>query len=272
MMSQHPCFNKEAHRVYGRIHLPVAPECNISCGFCDRKFSCANESRPGVTASVLSPEEAVEKAVRQAALHPELKVIGIAGPGDPLANPEKTLGTLRLVREHLPDMLLCLSSNGLALPGLADDIADLGVTHMTVTVNAVSPAVGAHIYRHVRLDGKTLSGEDAAAAILARQEEGVRKLKARSVTVKINMVIVPGVNDAHAEDVARAVKSWGADLMNCMPLMPVAGTPLESCGSPSPESMAAIRTTAEAYLPQMRHCTRCRADACGLLGQPGILG
>jgi hypothetical protein len=26
----------------------------------------------------------------------------------------------------------------------------------------------------------------------------------------------------------------------------------------------ALRTKAEEYLPQMTHCARCRADACGL--------
>ena len=27
--SKHPCFSKEAHGKFGRIHLPVAPRCNI---------------------------------------------------------------------------------------------------------------------------------------------------------------------------------------------------------------------------------------------------
>ncbi len=31
--------------------------------------------------------------------------------------------------------------------------------------------------------------------------------------------------------------------------------------------MAALRAKAEKYLPQMRHCTRCRADAVGLLDE-----
>ncbi|MGE5894530.1 MAG: nitrogenase cofactor biosynthesis protein NifB, partial [bacterium] len=49
----HPCFSKEAHFKFGRIHLPVAPACNIQCRYCIRKFDCANESRPGVTSTVL---------------------------------------------------------------------------------------------------------------------------------------------------------------------------------------------------------------------------
>jgi nitrogen fixation protein NifB len=56
--SEHPCFGGD-HGKAGRIHLPVAPGCNIKCGFCERRFDCANESRPGVTSRVLTPVLAV---------------------------------------------------------------------------------------------------------------------------------------------------------------------------------------------------------------------
>ena len=58
--TDHPCFGGD-HSKAGRIHLPVAPGCNIKCGFCERKFDCANESRPGVTSKVLTPEQAVRR-------------------------------------------------------------------------------------------------------------------------------------------------------------------------------------------------------------------
>ena len=45
-----------------------------------------------------------------------LSVVGIAGPGDPLANPERTFRTFDLIAESCPDVTLCLSTNGLALP------------------------------------------------------------------------------------------------------------------------------------------------------------
>ena len=116
--SDHPCFGGD-HSKAGRIHLPVAPGCNIKCGFCERKFDCANESRPGVTSKVLDPEQAVER-VRIVKRHMEmkggaqLKVVGIAGPGDPLANP-KTFATFKLIKQAFPEMTLCLSTNGLLL-------------------------------------------------------------------------------------------------------------------------------------------------------------
>ena len=269
--SRHPCFSPEAHRSFGRVHLPVAAGCNVQCGFCDRKYSCVNESRPGVTARLLSPEEAVDAALRAVAHMPHLSVIGIAGPGDPLADATRTLDTLATLREALPGMLLCLSTNGLALPLHADALAELGVGHVTVTVNAVDPAIGAAVYNWVDDGGSRVSGQEGAALLLERQEKGVRRLKSLGVTVKINTVVIPGVNSDHVRDVATAVASWGADLMNCIPLLPVAGTRFAGKATPGPDTMHRLRAEAGAIIPQMRHCTRCRADALGFLGEDGRL-
>ena len=269
--SRHPCFSPEAHRSFGRVHLPVAAGCNVQCGFCDRKYSCVNESRPGVTARLLSPEEAVDAALRAVAHMPHLSVIGIAGPGDPLADATRTLDTLATLREALPGMLLCLSTNGLALPLHADALAELGVGHVTVTVNAVDPAIGAVVYNWVNDGDSRVTGWEGAALLLERQEKGVRRLKALGVTVKINTVVIPGVNSDHAREVAMAVASWGADLMNCIPLLPVAGTRFADTLSPGPDMMHRLRAEAGAIIPQMRHCTRCRADALGFLGEDGRL-
>ena len=80
----HPCFSGCAGN-YARIHLPVAKKCNIQCNYCLRKFDCPNESRPGITTRLLTPEEAFEKYFRVKAEMSNLKVVGIAGPGDALA-------------------------------------------------------------------------------------------------------------------------------------------------------------------------------------------
>lgn len=264
---RHPCFHAAAKGRYGRIHLPVAPSCNIRCGYCDRRHDCVSESRPGVTSRLMTPEQA--SAHFQDALErmPFISVAGIAGPGDPFCLPELTLETLRRVRRICPEIILCVSSNGLNLPGHVGDLAEIGVQFVTVTVNAVDPAVGARIYRHV-LDGRRLlRGREASELLLARQTEAVAALKARGVTVKINCVVVPGVNDGHVPEVARWAAGLGADIMNCIGLIPVPGTPLGDHPSPSPDLMESLGREAGRYLPQMRHCARCRADAEGLLDE-----
>lgn len=266
----HPCFNRNAHGRYGRMHLPVAPACNIQCGYCDRKFSCANESRPGVTARVISPQEACELAIRATATMP-IAVAGIAGPGDPLANPKATLKTLELVHSALPALHLCLSTNGLALPEHVRSLAEIGVRFLTVTVNAVDPGIGADIYEAVHSEKGTFTGRQGAALLLERQTEGIRQAGEQGMTIKINMVIVPGVNDRHAPAVAEKMAALGVELMNCIPMAPVAGTRLAERGEPEQAELAAARREAEKWLPQMRHCARCRADALGLLGENRVL-
>lgn len=266
-INSHPCFNAEKRHTTGRIHLPVAPQCNIQCNFCNRKFSCVNESRPGVTSTVLSPQQGLTYLNTALAKFGNIAVAGIAGPGDPFANGEETMQTLRLVREKHSDILLCVATNGLELPEYVVELADLNVSHVTVTVNAIDPKIGSEIYSWVRFNKKVYRGEDGATLLHSRQVEGIRLLKENNITVKINMVIVPGVNDKHAEAVAREMSELGADVLNCIPLYDVPGTPFGNIKSPQPEEMADIRNKASVYMKQMSHCSRCRADAAGLLGE-----
>ncbi|RMG93791.1 MAG: nitrogenase cofactor biosynthesis protein NifB [Candidatus Dadabacteria bacterium] len=266
-LRRHPCFQAESHGHCGRVHLPVAPRCNLKCAYCNRRYDCVNESRPGVTSAVLAPHQALAYLQGVMAAEPRISVVGIAGPGDPFANPDETLTTLRLVREHRPEMLLCVATNGLGLPPFLDELQALGVTHVTVTVNAVDPAVGAPLYAWAR-DGKVLHrGPEAARVLLERQRESITGLKARGILVKVNCIVVPGVNDRHVVEVARTVAGWGADVLNVMGLAPTAGTALAHVPEPGPELLGRLRSEAEVYLPQMRHCRRCRADAVGLLGE-----
>jgi nitrogen fixation protein NifB len=261
----HPCFNAKVKGQFGRVHLPVAPKCNILCNYCNRKFDCVNESRPGVTSAVLSPAQAVAYLEKVIEAEPRITVAGIAGPGDPFANPRETLGTLRLIRQRFPELLLCLASNGLGIAPYLDELAELQVSHVTITVNAVDPEIGAKIYSWVR-DGKVIyRGRQAAEVLLARQLEAIIGLKARGIVVKINTIVIPGINDQHVEAVARKMAELGVDLLNCMPVFPNADTPFGEIPEPEPEKMAAIQAAAGEFLPQMRHCTRCRADAVGLL-------
>jgi nitrogen fixation protein NifB len=262
---KHPCFNVAVKGECGRVHLPVAPKCNILCNYCNRKYDCVNESRPGVTSAVLKPRQAIAYLEQVLEAEPRITVAGIAGPGDPFANPKETLETIRLIRRRSPDLLLCLATNGLGLPPYLDELADLQVSHVTLTVNAVDPEIGSRIYSWVR-DGKVIyRGRKAAEVLLERQLESIRGLKARRITVKINTIIIPGINDRHVQEVAGRMAELGVDILNCMPVFPNADTPFGHLPEPLPEQMTGIRREASMLIPQMHHCTRCRADAVGLL-------
>jgi nitrogen fixation protein NifB len=226
-----------------------------------------NESRPGVTSSVVKPEAAVDYLAEVVAQRPEIAVMGIAGPGDPFANPEETMATLRLTRQRFPEMMLCLASNGLGIAPYIDELAELKVSHVTITITAVDPKIGAKIYAWVR-DGKTpLRGEEGAKLLLERQLEAVRLLKERNIVVKINAIVIPGVNDTHIPEIARVVGEMGVDLMNCMPLVPVAGAAFEELPEPDKTMVARVRLQSGLHVEQMIHCARCRADAVGLIDE-----
>jgi nitrogen fixation protein NifB len=265
-LTQHPCFNRAARKT-ARIHLPVAPRCNVQCNFCDRRFDCINESRPGVTSAVLTPHQALYYLERAVEKLPAIRVVGIAGPGDPFASPEETLQTLQLVRNRYPEMLLCVASNGLEVAAHAAELARLEVSHVTLTVNAVDSEIGGRIYAWVRAGHRVLRGRQAAATLLERQIAAIVELKKHGITVKINTIVMPEVNDGHAADVARDVAALGANIMNAIPMYPVAGTPFGSLGQLDHGKMTELRAKTAEYLPQMLHCTRCRADAAGLLGE-----
>jgi len=270
-VKNHPCYSEEAHHHYARMHVAVAPACNIQCNYCNRKYDCANESRPGVVSERLTPEQAAKKVLAVASAIPQMTVLGIAGPGDPLANPEKTFKTFELIAETAPDIKLCLSTNGLALPDHVDMLKKLNVDHVTITINMIDPEIGAKIYPWVFFDHQRHTGIEAARILTERQLLGLEMLTERGILCKVNSVMIPGINDRHLVEVNKAVKSRGAFLHNIMPLIsaPEHGTVFGLNGQrgPSAHELKAVQDDCEGGTNMMRHCRQCRADAVGLLGE-----
>ncbi len=264
IIKTHPCFSKEAHHKFGRIHLPVAPACNIQCRYCIRKYDCANESRPGITSKVLTPSEALERVRTLVDRNERISVIGIAGPGDPLAN-DTTFETLRAINREFPELILCVSTNGLYLSDRLEDLVKCGVRSLTITVNAVMPETAEKIYSRVSYKGRKYTGRDAAECLLCNQWRGLRNAIDAGLIVKVNTVLIPGVNDEEIPLIAWLAGSKEADLMNIIPLIPQAE--FEYLQRPSREMINGMRDKCIQYVPQMTHCKQCRADACGILGE-----
>lgn len=269
-VKDHPCYSQEAHHFFARMHVAVAPACNIQCNYCNRKYDCANESRPGVVSEQLTPELAARKVAWVASQMPQLSVVGIAGPGDALADPRKTFETCERVAAALPDVKLCLSTNGLALPDNVDAIKAHGIDHVTITINAVDPAVAERIYAWVAFDKKRRVGRDAAAILIERQLLGLDMLVAAGILVKVNSVMIPGINDAHLREVNAELKARNVFLHNIMPLIsdPAHGTHFGLTGQrgPTPAELKSLQDDLAGGANLMKHCRQCRADAVGLLG------
>jgi nitrogen fixation protein NifB len=263
-IAEHPCYDRKAQHKYGRIHLAVAPKCNIQCNFCVREFDCVNESRPGVTSKVLTPQEALEKTRQILADYPFIRVVGIAGPGDPLANDE-TFEAFELIKNEFPELTLCMSTNGLLLPEKLQDILRVGVSTLTVTVNAINPEIQAKIVNHIVYHGKVYRGLEAAEIQVKNQLEGIKAAVGAGIVIKVNTVLIPGINDKHVVEIARKLNELGVYIMNVMPLINQGA--FADIEPPTAEERKAVQEACEPYVMQMRHCRQCRADAYGLLSQ-----
>lgn len=270
-IKDHPCYSEEAHHYFARMHVAVAPACNIQCHYCNRKYDCSNESRPGVVSEKLTPEQALRKVMAVASEVPQMSVLGIAGPGDSCYDWKKTKATFDLVSKEIPDVKLCLSTNGLALPEHVDEIQHMNIDHVTMTINMVDPEIGARIYPWIFYKNKRWTGLEAAKILHERQMQGLEMLKERKILVKVNSVMIPGINDEHLVEVNKVVKEKGAFLHNIMPLISDAahGTHYGLTGQRGPRAaeLKALQDKLSHGTKLMRHCRQCRADAVGLLGE-----
>ncbi|MCA8931803.1 MAG: nitrogenase cofactor biosynthesis protein NifB [Rhodospirillaceae bacterium] len=270
-IKDHPCYSEEAHHYFARMHVAVAPACNIQCNYCNRKYDCANESRPGVVSERLAPEDAVRKVLAVAAEVPELSVLGIAGPGDACYDWRRTKATFQEVSARLPDLKLCISTNGLALPDHVEELAAMNVDHVTITINMIDPEIGTKIYPWIFFQGRRHTGIEASRILHERQMQSLEMLAERNILVKVNSVLIPGINDQHLVEVNRAVKARGAFLHNIMPLIsaPEHGTVFGLSGQrgPTAAELEAVQEACAGGANLMRHCRQCRADAIGLLGE-----
>ena len=258
----HPCFNPKAHFEYARLHLPVAPKCNIQCGYCKRGIDKC-EYRPGVTSRILKPREAAELVDKLASEDKALRVIGIAGPGEPLFNDE-TFETLKLIDERHPDLIKCVASNGLLLEDRASLLKKLGVRTVTVTINALNPKVASRIYEFIILDGKLIRGLEASRILVEKQLRGLKRAVELGFLVKVNTVLIPELNDSEVIEVAKKVAELGAFIQNIIPLIPLHS--FKDHRPPTCEELKRARDEASKYIQQFRLCKQCRADAYGVPG------
>ncbi|NMC76617.1 MAG: radical SAM protein [Candidatus Methanofastidiosa archaeon] len=259
----HPCFNEKAHFTVGRIHLPVAPKCNIQCNYCTRSINKC-EMRPGVAGCIMSPQEALDRLTLALNENNKIKVVGIAGPGESLAN-ESTFETLKLIDKEYPEMIKCLSTNGLFLKEKAEELASLGVKTVTVTVNSLNEEIAEKIYSWINIDKTILKGKEAARKLIEKQWEGIIAAKKAGMIIKLNTVLIPEINMHEIEKIALKGRDYGVDLMNIIPLIPL--NKFKDLKPPTCDEISGVREKAGEYLPQFKLCRQCRADAIGIPGQ-----
>lgn len=253
-IQSHPCFNKDAAGKTARIHLPLIKSCNIQCNYCNRNYNCPNENRPGVTTQLIKPDDVYSLIKKSLVLYPNLEIVGIAGPGEALAEPEVTFDTFRVVRKFFPGLKLCFSSNGLAIVDFIDQIREFNIDFITVTINTLNPFIASRIYQ-----------TDNIELLITKQVQGLKELSKLQIPVKVNSVVIPEVNIEDIIDVSKLAKDSGAIVQNLIPFYPVKGSLFENLRPPNKDELEKIRFECSKYMKQIFHCKRCRSDVVGSL-------
>ncbi|MHB8840389.1 MAG: radical SAM protein [Candidatus Aquicultor sp.] len=243
------------------MHIPVAPACNIQCRYCYREIG-SSDNRPGVAYKILKPSEALEAVEQVIREDTSIHVIGVAGPGDALAN-QATFNSLALIHKKFPWLKKCISTNGLRLEERVDELLAVGVSTISVTMNAVNPQIGREFYQKVILDGHVYY-KNAFDILTDRQLAGIEAASRKGLVVKINTVLVPELNGDHIPEVAKAMKDCGASLMNIMPLKPIGD--MSDFRPPTCFEIEEARYNSGKHIEQFRVCKQCRADAVGIPG------
>jgi nitrogen fixation protein NifB len=268
--NHHPCWSTCRLDLWERIHLPVARHCNVKCYFCDHnQGSSCHSSKPGASSSVMTPKQALETLDKELVDRPRLGIVGISGPGEPLANPE-SFEVMGLIRETYQNLKLCISTNGTLLASKLRSILELGVDTISVSLSTTSPDTALRIYEWAIIDGRLLKGQEMGSTIIEKQLQGITKAIEEGIRVKVNTILIPTVNENEMECISQTLGEIGVYLQNIVPLVPWAK--MSEFLPPTKELLQNARENSSRYLPQFYHCFQCRSDAVGIPGHDSILG
>lgn len=262
----HPCYSNKAHHKYYRLHLPVAPACNLSCNYCEKNIGgmSYHSYRPAVAQEILDPVQALERVTFHLNNTEQLKVVGIAGPGEPLAN-EPTFTTLQLVRSRYPDMILCLSTNGILIDQYINQLEELNVQSVSITINSFNTETLGIIYQSViNSSGTRLAGDACSYYIKEKQMKALSCLSKSGIDFKVNTILIPGINDKQIGQISKTIAGYHARLHNIVPFIPLGK--LKAIGAPEYKDLLAAQKTSERYIKQFRLCKQCPSDAFDIPG------
>ena len=267
--AHHPCYAESRKFLWARIHLPVAKICNVKCIFCDHSVgSSCHTSKPGFAGTLMKPNEAIYRAQVEIEKDRNLRIVAVSGPGEPLAN-EETFTTLEGIRRLNEEINFCLSTNGVLLEDCAVRLKELGVSSISVTVNAAFPETAARVYEWARIDRKVLRGSEMGEIIIRKQLAGIARAVKMGMIIKVNTILIPDYNGDEISHIAKQIAQSGASLQNIVPLILCGEN--QDLRAPTTKEVDSARSIASKHLRQFTHCKQCRSDVVGIPGQDRIL-
>ena len=180
------------------LRISVTDRCNFRCVYCMPREGL--EWLP--KADILSYEEIAEVVRQLAPLG--LRRVRLTG-GEPTIRPQ--LDRLVAILRAVPEVEdIALSTNGVRLPELAPALRDAGLDRVNISADSLRPD---RIARIARRD----LGLDPARAAAAASAAGLDP-------VKLNVVVMRGINDDEIVDFARLTMehAWHVRLIELMPV------------------------------------------------------
>ena len=225
---------------------------------------------PGVADRCLQTEaELVDYLDRQTKIHQRARIIGVSGPGDPLADPSGLSNLLSVIEERFSDHKLCLCTSGQGFDAVRPILFNnSNLSYITFTVNTLRPETAAKIYN---TRSNKMTGVDIADAFLDEQERAVRACVEAGLRVKINTIFLPGLNADEIIDLFKFYSDLGVGVLNLL-----------SYKEGDRKALPSLHCAPESYQQQYRtkrqtlclselgnkikkNCRQCRADYCGQL-------
>jgi nitrogen fixation protein NifB len=264
----HPCWAQTRVNLWERIHLPIAPLCNLQCNFCDHATNTCHTFGPGVCERLMGEDDAWRVLQKEAKNRQNLHIIGISGPGEPLYNVQ-VFSFLERIQNSDMYFRICLSTNGVLLAQKAGLLKELGADVVSVSMSTIIPDTCALIYKWANVDGEILTGRKMGELIVSRQLEGIREATSEGIRVKVNSILIPAINTSEMSMLAEAIADSGALLQNIVPLTPRGE--MTSIRRPTTDEIDLARRESAAYIQQFVHCRQCRSDVVGIPGCDSVL-
>jgi len=160
------------NRPVSNLRVSLTPKCNLSCIYCHREGEKAPQDP-------LSAAEIAE--VLRVAAGFGIRSVKFTG-GEPTLRPD----LIEIIKSVPPGMESSITTNGTLLAGLAADLKQAGLRRVNVSIDSLDPATY-----------KKITGTDRLSDVL----EGIDAAIATGLTpVKLNMVVLKGINDHEIDD------------------------------------------------------------------------
>ena len=267
-MKKHPCFYKCMANSACRIHLPIAPKCNLECIYCEKGKDCVNENLPGISSKIMNPHDAVKFFEDLYYTSGDVAVAGVAGPGDPLANFEEVKTTLSQIHRKFPKCNLCIATNGIEFEKYCEEIMSIGIKFVTITINALSVENAKKIYNKVYTERGVLEGEESALYVIEKQRKAMECIKKfrKYFFIKINTVYLKGINEIEIDNIVELGKKYNIDILNLMPQIKVKDEKIY-IENDIKDKIMKLKEKYRGTINMMDHCMHCRADSVGVLNE-----